>query len=201
MHVAHKVHYLGLCTARAVYHAVNRWSQLTEYRLYDRRVCARGRQYEFAGVDGCALYGVGEAACAAVYKFLGYGVVVCLGVFFGDGFAEHVVTCRGEAVAAHAAVVFGLVGGLSVAGKTDNHVAGTYVGVVDYIGAAHAACNGAVDNDSAHQVADIGCFASGRVDVYAIAAKLGEQFLGAVDYGGNHFAGHEALVAADCRRE
>ena len=70
-------------------------------------------------------------------------MVVRLGVFLGEIFGEDVVAGGGESIAPHTAVVLVLVGGLTEAGETDDDVARVDVGVVDDVGALHAAGDGA----------------------------------------------------------
>ncbi len=110
------------------------------------------------------------------------------------------MTRGGKAVASHPAVVGILVCGLPERGESHNHIAGTYVGVVNHICAAHAACHGGVNDDSAHEVAHIGGLAAGAVNPHTERAEGFKQLLRAVDDGCDHLAGDKALVAPDCRR-
>ena len=110
-------------------------------------------------------------------------MVVGLRVFLCEVFAEHVVAGRGKSVAAHAAVVFVLVCGLSEAGEADDDVAGADVGVVDNVTALHAASDGAIDDNGADEVAHVGRLAACAVDADAHLAQLGHELIRAVDDG------------------
>ena len=193
----HKVQHFGLCAARAVYHAVYFGTHLVEQTLDDGSIGASGGEHQAAGVERCALNGVGESVRSAVDKFLGHGLVVAFGIFLGQVFGKHVVACRGETVGTHAAVVLRFVGGLAAGGEAHDDVAGTDIGVVDDVAALHAAGDGAVDDDGAHEVAYVGRFAPRGVNADAHVAHLLQKFVGAVDDGGDDLAGDEHLVAAD----
>ena len=54
--VFHKVHYFGLCTARAVYHSMDFGTQSVKHLLYNRCVCPCGREYKLACVKRRAFY-------------------------------------------------------------------------------------------------------------------------------------------------
>ena len=94
--VAHEVQHLGLRAARAVHHAVNLRAKGVEQPFHHRSVCAGGREDELAGIQRAALYGIGQAECAAIYQFLGHGVVVALRIFLGQVFGKDVVAGGGE---------------------------------------------------------------------------------------------------------
>ena len=181
--VAHKVEHLCLCAAGAVYHSVNLWAKLVKQTLHHRSIGACGGEHKLACGYRASLNLVGEFVAAAVDQFLRHGVVVALRIFFGKILAEHIMACRCESVAAHAAVVFCLVGCLTAARQAHNHVAGTYVCIVNHVAALHAAGHGRVDNDGAHEVAHVGCLASCGVDSDTHVAHLLEQLVGAVDDG------------------
>ena len=106
---------------------------------------------------------------------------------------------RSKSVAAHSAVVCLLVGCLAEAGESYDDVAGTYVRVIDHVGAAHSARYGAIDNDCAHEVAHVGSFSARGVDADAHAAQFFEQFVGAVDDCGDYFPWNQHFVAPDGR--
>ena len=179
-------------------HAVDLAAVSVEDAFDDGDVGAGGGENELARVDaGKAGDGVGETARAGVDVLVGDGVVVALGVFVGQVFGEDVVAGGGESVGAHAAVVGGLVGGLAEGGEADDDIAGADAGVVHHVGAAHAASDGGVDDDGAHEVAHVGGFSAGGVDVDTEAAVFLDEFLGAVDDGGDDLAGDEFLVAPD----
>ena len=71
------------------------------------------------------------------------------------------------------------------------------VRIVDDMVAGHAASDGAVDDDGAHQVAHIGRLASSGNHANAQAAHAVDKLLSAIDHGSNHFARNQALVAAN----
>ena len=109
------------------------------------------------------------------------------------------MACRSESIAAHAAIVAVFVGGLTSRFKTHNHITMSDVSIVDDLAAGHAAGNGTVDDDGAHQVAHIGRFATGSNHANAQSAHLIDKLLRAVNHGSNHFARNQALVAANGR--
>ena len=147
---------LRLRTARAVHHAVDLGAHGVEQGFDDGGVGARGREDEAAGIYFQAFDGVREAEPTGVNEIVRNGGVKTLGVFLGQVVGEDIVARTGESVAAHAAVVGMLIGGLTEGGQSDDDVAGADACIVDHIGAAHAAGYGAVDNDRAHQIADVG---------------------------------------------
>ena len=197
----YEVHYFSLCATRAVYHAVNLWAHSIEKFLNYGSVGASGRKHQLSGIAGNALYGIGKTHFSRIYQVVGYILVECLGIFFSYVFGEYVVTSRGEAVAAHSAIIFLLVGSLTRRSKAHNYVTTLDVGVVDYVGAAHAASHCAIHDDGAHQVAHVGSFAACGDDVHAKFAQLGKQFLGAIDDGSDNLTGNKHLVASDGRGE
>ena len=89
--------------------------------LDDRGVGAGGGEYELSHVGQFCLLTchvnirnlVRQAVLAAVDEVVGNGVVVALRKVLGQILGEDVVTGRGQAVRAHAAVVALLVSGLS----------------------------------------------------------------------------------------
>lgn len=103
----------------------------------------------------------------------------------------------GQSVASHTAVIFFFVSGLSVRSQTDNDVTRTDIGVVDDIGALHAASHGRVYDNGTDQVAYIGSLAAGGINAYSHITKLGKQFVRSVDDGRNDFSGNEQFVASD----
>ena len=192
-----EVQHFGLGAAAAVYHAADVCAVLVEYAPDDRGVGAGGGEDHFACIHSGYFGGVGESPRAAVDYVLWQVVVVAHGVLRGIEFGKDVVACRGEAVAAHAAVVLCFVGGLAVGGKAYDDVAGVNVRVVDDIGAAHTCGDGRVGNDGANKVAHVGGFAPCEVDAYAEVAHLLQELFGAVNDGADYFAGDEVFVAAD----
>ena len=195
--VLDEVHDFGLGTSRAVHHAVDGGPHLVEHLLDDGGVGARGAKDEFAGVDGASRDAVGEAEASGVDQVVGDGGVVGLGVFLRDVFGEDVVAGAGESVASHSAVVFSLVGRLAEGGEAYDDVARPDVGVVDDVGSAHTARDGAIDDDCADEVADVGRLAARGVDAHTHLSELCEELVGAVDDGADYFAGDEHLVAPD----
>ena len=195
--VLDEVHDLGLRTARAVNHTVDLRTELVEEFLDHGSVCARRAEYEFASVDGAALNGVGEFEATGVDEVVGNGGIVCLRVFLSEIFGEDIMTGGGETIAAHAAIVLLLVGCLTVGRKANDNVASLDIGVVYHILATHTASDGRIDNDGAHEVADIGSLAARGVNSDTHLAKFGEEFVGAIDDGRDDLTWHEHLVSAD----
>ena len=137
----------------------------------------------------------------AIHQLFGYCVVVALGVVLCEVFGKYVVSCGGESVAAHTAVVALLVGGLACGRQSYDNVAWTDVCIVDYIGATHTACDGTIDDDGAHEIAYIGCLASCAIDADSHLTEFCHQFIGSVDDGRYDFAWDEHLVAPDGRAD
>ena len=174
---------LRLRTARAVHHAVDLGAHGVEQGLDDRGVGARGREDEAAGIYVQAFDGVREAETTSVNEIVRNGGVKTLGVFLGQVVGEDIMARAGESVAAHAAVVGMLIGGLTERGQSDDDVAGADTRIVDHIGAAHAAGDGAIDNDRAHQIAHVGRLTARGVNADAHLTQLGQQLVCAVDDG------------------
>ena len=192
-----EMEYLRLGTACAMDHAVHEGTHLAEQLLDDRGVGAGGREYQMAGIDGSTFHGIRETESAGIDEVVGHGVVITLGVFLGQVLGEDIVAGTGETVAAHAAVVGLLVQCLSAGGEADDNVASTDVGVVDDVGAAHAAGDRAVHDDGAYEVAHVSRFAARGIDADTHGTQFGQQFIGAIDDGADDFARDEHLVAAD----
>ena len=110
------------------------------------------------------------------------------------------MACTGQPVAAHAAVVFLLVGGLSATAQSHDDISRTDIGVVDDVATFHAACHGGVYDDGAHQVAHVGCLAARGIDADTHLAHLGQQFVRTVDDGTDDFARDEHFVTSDSGR-
>ena len=132
---------------------------------------------------------------AAIHQFFGNSMVVGLGITLCKVFAENVVAGRSEAVAAHSAVIFFFVGGLSETGETHDDITSADVGVIDDVGTPHTAGDGAINNDGAHEVAYVSRLAPRGVDADAHAAQLSQELVGAVDDGRDNLARDEHLVA------
>ena len=107
---------------------------------------------------------------------------------------------RGQAIAAHTAVIFFLVGSLSVACQTDNHVSGLNIGVIDNVRTFHAAGHRTVNNHRTRQIADIGCLSTGAIHTDSHVAKFCHQFIVAIDDGRNDFTRNQHLIATDGAR-
>ena len=90
---------------------------------------------------------------------------------------EHVVTGRSQSVAAHAAVVRGLVRRLAMAGQGHHNIARRDVAVVDHVFARHARHHRGIDNDGADQIPHVGRFTAGRADVQTFFAQVGQKGL------------------------
>ena len=124
-------------------------------------------------------------------------MVVALRIFLGQILGEDIVAGGGQAVAAHAAVVLLLIRGLTITCKAHDDVARTNLCVVYHVAALHAAGHGAVHDDGAYQVAHVGRLAACGIDAHAHLAQFGQQFVCAVDDGGDDLARHQQLVAPD----
>ena len=60
-------------------------------------------------------------------------MVVTFGILFAVMAGENIVSCAGESVGTHSAVVLRLVGGLTVTGKTHDYLACSDICIVDDI--------------------------------------------------------------------
>ena len=138
---------------------------------------------------------------AAIHKLVGHGVVETFGIFFGQILGENIVSRRSEAVRAHSAVVAVFVSRLTRRGKSHDDVAQADSGIVDDFRAFHTARNRRIDDNRAHEVAHIRRFAASRIDSDAHFAQFGEQFVGAVDDGGNDLAWNQQFIASDGRTD
>ena len=194
------MHDLGLGAARAVDHTVYARAHLVEQPFDDGGIGAGGREYQFAGVDTQFGNLVGQFQLSRIDQFVGYGIVVALGIFGGEVFGKYVVTGRGEPVAAHTAVVLFFIRGFAVGRESHDDVAGADMFVRYDIFPFHAAGHGAVDDDGSHQVAHVGRFAARTVSVHTQGAQFGQQLFGAVDDGRDNLARNQQFVAADGRR-
>ena len=116
MQLVDKVQHLGLGSATAVYHAADFRTVFVKHATDHRSICACGRQNQMAGINALHFGGVGQLFAATVDDFIGQVMVVALGVFLSIVAAENVVSCRCQAVAAHAAVVAVFVCGLAIGG-------------------------------------------------------------------------------------
>ena len=90
-----------------------------------------------------------------------------------------------------------LIGGLTERGQSDDDVAGADTRIVDHIGAAHAAGDGAIDNDRAYQIAHVGRLATCGVHTDTHLTQLGQQLVCTVDNGRDHFTRDQQFVAPD----
>ena len=199
--VAYEVEHFRLCASRAMHHAVDVRTECIEQLLDHRRIRAGRREHQLAGIDGRAFYQVGQLQVSAVYQVFGHGVVVAFRIFLRQVFGEHIVACRGQPVASHAAVVFFFIRGLSVGGKSYDDIARADIGIVYHVGTLHAAGHGRVYDDGAHQVAHIGGFASRGIYAYTHFAQFGKQFIRTVDDGGDYLARYQQFVASDSGRD
>ena len=197
MQMVYEVEHLGLSAAAAVYHAADVRAVLVEDATDDGGIGAGGGEDHMASVDSGYFGWVGKAAAAAIDHFGREVVVVAHGEVLGVVLGEDIMAGRGKAVAAHAAVVLILVGGLAVGGEPHDDVTGVDVGIVNDVGTAHAGGDGGVDNDGADKVAHVGGFAAGEVDADTKVAHLLQELFGAVDDGADDLARDEVLVAAD----
>ena len=107
------------------------------------------------------------------------------------------MACAGQSVRAHAAIVSLLVSSLSCGRESDDDVAWSYVCVVDDIGSLHAARDGGIDDDGAHQVAYVCRLATRCVYADAHVSEFLEKLICTVDDGRDDFAWDEVLVAPD----
>ena len=94
-----------------------------EHPFDDRGVRPRRAEDELASVQRSAFDGISQGFAAAVDEGGREGGIEGFRVFFGEDFAEDVVSGRGEAVGAHAAVVGVFVFGLPGGGEADDEVA------------------------------------------------------------------------------
>lgn len=112
---AQKVENFRLGTAGAVDHAMDLCPVFIEHLFDDRSVRPRRAEDELAGVQWRPFHRVRQGFAAAVNEGGREEGVEGLRVFFGENFAENVVSGRSEAIRAHATVigvfVFGLPGG------------------------------------------------------------------------------------------
>ena len=130
------------CAAGAVNHTMDFRSHFLKERLDNRGIRARGRQYEFTGCQFASFNLIEEFASAAVNEDVRHSRIERLRIALGNELTENVVTRRCQAVASHAAVVFGLIGRLSERSQPDNHVAVGDIGIINHIGPTHAGCDG-----------------------------------------------------------
>ena len=112
--LVNEMQYLGLGTATAMDDAVDLLTEVLQNRDHQRGVGAGGREDEFTYINTWDFGGVGEFVGTGIDQVIRDAMVVALVVFLGQIMVQHVVARRGKAVAAHAAVVAVLVGGLSV---------------------------------------------------------------------------------------
>ena len=110
--VADEMQHLGLCASCAVYHTVDIGTHLVEHLPDYGSIGAGGREDKLTGIHRGAFHCLVEAIGTAIYQLVWYGMVVSLGIFLCNVFREHVVTCRGESVAAHTSVVSCFIGSL-----------------------------------------------------------------------------------------
>lgn len=153
-------HHFGLAAAGAMDHAVEVWPQLREELFYHRQIGAGRGEEQLAYVDAGHGRGFAEAATAAIDKLLVGAGVVAFGVAGGVVVAEHVVAGRGEAVAAHAAVVAVFVGSLPKGGEGHEHIAGAEC-IFDDVLSAHARKSRVTHIYGAYYIAHVGSFAAG----------------------------------------
>lgn len=111
-------------------------------------------------------------------------------------FREHIVAGAGQSVMLYTAVIF-FVSGFSVRSQTDNNVTRTDIGVVDDIGALHAASHGRVYDNGMDQVAYIGSPAAGGINAYSHNNEARQQSVRSVDDGRNDFSGNEQFAVSD----
>ena len=167
----------------------------------DRCIGACGGEDQFSCIDRTAFNGIGQSVFSAVDQFLGNSMVVALRELLCKIPGKDIMTCGGQSVAAHAAIVTGLVCRLSGRRKTDDHIARTDVCIVDYILAAHTASDCRIHDNRADKVAHIGCLAPRRIDADSHPAHISQELVGTIDDGRYYFARHKQLVAADSRAD
>ena len=61
--------------------------------------------------------------------------------------------------------------------------------VIDHVASAQSGCDGAVDDDRAHQIAHVGRLAARRAYLETLIAHLLKELFRAVDDGRDDFAG------------
>ena len=124
-------------------------------------------------------------------------MVITFGIFLSQILCEDIVACTCQSIAAHAAIVLVLIGGLTGGAKSYDDIAGANVGIVDDILAFHSARDGRVDDDGTYQITDICSFTARGPDADTHAAQFSKQFISAVDNSTDDLAGNQHLIAAD----
>ena len=183
--LAYEMKNLGLRTACAVYHTVDMGAQFVQKTLYNRGVGPGGRENQFSCIERRAAHAVRKFEFSAVNKFVGDGFVIAFRVFLRQIFGKYIVPCAGQAVAAHASVVFFLVGSLSAGGQSHDDISRSDIGIVDDIASFQTAGNGGVHHDGAYQIAQIGGLTACRIDTDSHVAHLLQQFVSTIDDGGD----------------
>ena len=181
--IPYEMQHLGLCATGAVHHAMNLGAHLVEQHLNDRSIGAGGGEHQLSGSHRNILQLVIQPVSATIYQFVGYGMVITLGIFLCQVFCKHIMTGGGESVATHTTVVLLLVGSLSEGSQSYDAVARTDIGIIDYITAFHTTGDGGVNDDRAYQITHISCLTPRGIDADAHITHLLEQFVGAVDDG------------------
>ena len=104
--------------------------------------------------------------------------------------------CRGKPITAHTSIIGTLISSLSKRGQTDDDIACFNTRIVNHLATLDTGCYGRIHDDGTHQITYIGCFPTGRVDMYSILGKLCDKLLGTIDNSGNDLPGDELFVAA-----
>lgn len=76
MEVLDEVQHLGLCAARAVYHAMNLMTHCIEHLLYDGSVGTGWAEHQLASIEWRTLDSIGQLQATTVDKFLWHGMIV-----------------------------------------------------------------------------------------------------------------------------
>jgi len=197
MHSCAEADALGLAAAGAVHHAVDAVAVFGEELFDDGCVGAGGAEEGVAHGHVGLGERIGHPIRPAVEVLLVGGEIDSFGVFIEIVIAEQIVAGAGQAVAADAGVLEGLVVGLAGGGEADDGEAGLDVGIVDDCGAIHDDDCAGIDGDGAGEVADIGRLAAAAVDTDAVFAQGGEEVFGAGNELGEGLAGDRAGVTVD----
>ncbi len=104
---------------------------------------------------------------------------------------------RSKAVRTHATIIFLLIGCLSIASKTYDHIACLNVGIIDHIATFHTASNRTIDNDCTSQVTDISSLTACTIDTNTHIAQLLHQFIVSIDDGADYLSRNKHLVTAN----
>lgn len=124
-------------------------------------------------------------------------MVKALGIFLSKILGEDIMTCGGQTIAAHTAIITLLIGCLSSAGESYDDIPRTNIGIVDNITAFHTAGDGRVDDDGADKVAHVCRLTTSRINANPHLTQFGKQLIRTVDDGRDDLTGHQHLITSD----